>query len=138
YVLPLLNFTNQPALAQLTDRDVRRRLFELSVGRAPENFALAVRMATLRAERAALLGFPTHAAYVVADQTAKTVEAVEEMLGQLVGPEVRNAEAEAEALDEQEGFPNEQGDGSVYAENVRRDRSSLAADALRPHFHLAP
>jgi peptidyl-dipeptidase Dcp len=136
YVLPLLNFTNQPALAQLTDRDVRRRLFELSVGRAPENFALAVRMATLRAERAALLGFPTHAAYVVADQTAKTVEAVEEMLGQLVGPAVRNAKAEAEALAEQAGFPIEPWDWSFYAEKVRRSRYEFDAEAMRPYFEL--
>ena len=136
YVLPLLNFTNQPALAQLTDRDVRRRLFELSVGRAPANFALAVRMATLRAERAALLGFPNHASYVVADQTAKTVEAVEEMLGQLVGPAVRNAEAEAEALAEQAGFPIEPWDWSFYAEKVRRARYDFDADAMRPYFEL--
>ncbi|MGI5273887.1 M3 family metallopeptidase [Nonomuraea sp. CA-218870] len=136
YVLPLLNFTNQPALAQLTDRDVRRRLFELSVGRAPANFGLAVRMATLRAERAALLGFPNHAAYVVADQTAKTVEAVEEMLGQLVGPAVRNAEAEAEALAEQAGFAIEPWDWSFYAEKLRRARYDLDADAMRPYFEL--
>ncbi|MDA0636605.1 M3 family metallopeptidase [Nonomuraea sp. MCN248] len=136
YVLPLLNFTNQPALAQLTDRGVRRRLFELSVGRAPANFGLAVRMATLRAERAALLGFPNHAAYVVADQTAKTVEAVEEMLGQLVGPAVRNAEAEAQALAEQAGFAIEPWDWSFYAEKLRRARYDLDADAMRPYFEL--
>ena len=58
YVLPLLNYTNQPALAQLTERDVRRRLYTLSVERAPRNFELAISMATLRAERAALLGLP--------------------------------------------------------------------------------
>ncbi|MFG1945092.1 M3 family metallopeptidase [Nonomuraea sp. NPDC048826] len=136
YVLPLLNFTNQPALAQLTDRDVRRRLFELSVGRAPVNFGLAARMAMLRAERAALLGFPNHAAYVVADQTAKTVEAVEEMLDQLVGPAVRNAEAEAAALAEQAGFPIEPWDWSYYAEKVRRARYDFDADAMRPYFEL--
>ncbi|MEV4837100.1 M3 family metallopeptidase [Nonomuraea sp. NPDC049486] len=136
YVLPLLNITNQPALAQLTDRDVRRRLFELSVGRAPVNFGLAVRMATLRAERAALLGFPDHASYVVADQTAKTVAAVEEMLGQLVGPAVRNAKAEAEALAGQAGFPIEPWDWSYYAEKVRRARYDFDADAMRPYFEL--
>ncbi|WP_082309785.1 M3 family metallopeptidase [Nonomuraea sp. SBT364] len=136
YVLPLLNFTNQPALTQLTDRDVRRRLYELSVERAPGNRALAIRIASLRAERAALLGFPNHAAYVVANQTAKTVEAVEEMLGQLVGPAVRNAREEAEALAEQAGFAIEPWDWSYYAEKVRRARYDFDADAMRPYFEL--
>ena len=72
YVLPLFNYTNQPALAELTDRETRRRLYELSVGRAPENFELAARMATLRAERAALLGFRQPRRHCVADQTART------------------------------------------------------------------
>ncbi|MFI6598013.1 M3 family metallopeptidase [Nonomuraea sp. NPDC050536] len=136
YVLPLLNFTNQPALAQLTDRDVRRHLYTLSVERAPQNFALAIRTATLRAERSALLGFPNHAAYAVADQTAKTVEAVESMLGQLVEPAVRNARKEAEALAEQAGFPIEPWDWSFYTEKVRAARYDFDADAMRPYFEL--
>ncbi|MEV4171127.1 M3 family metallopeptidase [Nonomuraea sp. NPDC049709] len=136
YVLPLLNYTAQPGLAQLTDRDVRRRLYELSVGRAPGNFDLAARMAMLRAERAALLGFPSHAAYSVADQTAKTVEAVEEMLGQLVGPAVRNAEKEAEALAEQAGFAIEPWDWSYYSEKVRQARYEFDGSAMRPYFEL--
>ncbi|MFE3455079.1 M3 family metallopeptidase [Nonomuraea sp. NPDC059194] len=136
YVLPLLNFTNQPGLAQLTNKETRRRLYTLSVERARPNLELAVRMATLRAERAALLGFPNHAAYTVADQTAKTVEAVEEMLGQLVGPAVRNAEKEAEALAEQAGFAIEPWDWSFYAEKVRAARYDFDADAMRPYFEL--
>ncbi|MEV1170053.1 M3 family metallopeptidase [Nonomuraea sp. NPDC049784] len=136
YVLPLLNFTDQPGLALLTDRDVRRRLYELSVGRAPGNFGLAATMAALRAERAALLGFPSHAAYVVADQTAKTVEAVEEMLGQLVGPAVRNARKEAEELTAQAGFEIEPWDWSYYSEKVRQARYDFDADAMRPYFEL--
>ncbi|MFB9890731.1 M3 family metallopeptidase [Planobispora takensis] len=136
YVLPLLNFTNQPALAELTSRETRRRLYELSVNRAPENFELAIRMATLRAERAALLGYPDHAAYTVADQTAKTTGAVEEMLGKLTGPAVANARREAEALSEQAGFPIEPWDWSFYAEKVRKARYDFDSSELRPYFEL--
>ncbi|MGW0806960.1 M3 family metallopeptidase [Nonomuraea sp. NPDC002799] len=136
YVLPLLNFTAQPALAQLTDRDVRRRLYELSVRRAPGNFGLAARMTALRAERAALLGFPSHAAYSVADQTAKSVEAVEAMLGQLVGPAVRNARKEAGELAEQAGFDIEPWDWSFYSEKVREARYDFDGAAMRPYFEL--
>ncbi|MFI6536258.1 M3 family metallopeptidase [Nonomuraea sp. NPDC050547] len=136
YVLPLLNFTNQPGLAQLTNRETRRKLYTLSVERAPANLDLAVRMATLRAERAKLLGFPSHASYSVADQTAKTAEAVEEMLGQLVGPAVRNAKKEAEALAEQAGFAIEPWDWSFYTEKVREAKYDFDADAMRPYFEL--
>jgi peptidyl-dipeptidase Dcp len=136
FVLPLLNFTNQPALAELTDRDTRRRLFELSISRAPENLPLAARMAALRAERAALLGFPNHAAYAVADQTAKTTDAVEDMLGQLVGPAVANVEREAETLSALAGFPIEPWDWAFYAERVRRESYAFDAATLRPYFEL--
>jgi peptidyl-dipeptidase Dcp len=136
YRLPLLNFTNQPALAVLTDRDVRRRLHELSVGRAAGNRGAAVRMARLRAERARLLGYPSHAAYAVADQTAKTTEAVEDMLGRLSGPAVANARREAEALAEEAGFPVEPWDWSFYAEKVRKARYDVDQNDLRPWFEL--
>lgn len=136
YLLPLHNYTNQPALAELTNRETRRRLFELSIERAPQNRELAIRMATLRAERANLLGFPTHGAYAVADQTAKTVEAVEEMLGQLVAPTVRNARREAEALTEQAGFAVEPWDWSFYAEKVRKARYDFDQADMRPYFEL--
>jgi peptidyl-dipeptidase Dcp len=136
YVLPLLNFTNQPALAELTNRETRRKLYELSVNRASGNFELAVKIATVRAERAALLGYPTHAAYSVADQTAKTVEAVEEMLGQLVGPAVANARREAEALAEQAGFPIEPWDWSFYTEKVRKAKYDFDSAEMKPYFEL--
>jgi peptidyl-dipeptidase Dcp len=136
YRLPLLNFTNQPALAELTDRDVRRRLYELSVGRAAGNRELAVRMAALRAERARLLGYPTHAAYAVADQTAKTVDAVEAMLRRLAAPAVANARREAEALAEHAGFPIEPWDWAFYAEQVRAARFDVDEAEMRPYLEL--
>ena len=136
FLLPLLNFTNQPALAELTDRATRKRLFELSTTRAPGNRDLAARMAALRADRAALLGYPSHAAYVVADQTAKTTEAVEELLGQLVGPAIENVDREAAALSAHAGFAIEPWDWSFYAEQVRKQRYSFDAGELRPYFEL--
>ena len=136
WVLPLLNYTNQPALAELTDRATRQRLHGLSIGRAPANRDIAVAMATLRAERADLLGYPSHAAYAVADQTAKTAEAVEEMLGQLVGPTMANVRREALALADEAGFPIEPWDWSFYAEKVRKARYDLDLAEMRPYFEL--
>ena len=134
--LPLLNFTSQPALAQLTDRETRRRLYDLSVNRAAANRAVAVRMAQLRTERARLLGYPSHAAFAVADQTAKTTDAVEAMLAKLVRPAVANARREAEALTEQAGFPIEAWDWPFYAEKVRKARYDFDQADMRPYFEL--
>ncbi|MGY6500883.1 MAG: M3 family metallopeptidase [Acidimicrobiales bacterium] len=136
YRLPLLNFTNQPALAQLTNRDVRRRLYELSVNRADSNRDLAVRMVSLRAERAALLGYPSHAAYAVADQTAKSLDAVDEMLAKLAAPAVANARREAQALAEHAGHPIEPWDWSFYAEKLRAARFEVDDAAMHPYLEL--
>ncbi|MFW6090465.1 MAG: M3 family metallopeptidase [Actinomycetota bacterium] len=136
YRLPLLNYTSQPALADLTNRDTRRRLYELSANRATGNRALAVRIATLRAERARLLGYRSHAAYTVADQTAETVEAVEAMLGRLSGPALANARREADALTEQAGFPIEPWDWSFYAERLRKARHDVDQADMRPYLEL--
>jgi peptidyl-dipeptidase Dcp len=136
YVLPLLNTTVQPALAQLTNRAVRERLYTLSAERAPENLEIAARTAAIRAERAQLLGYPDHAAYKVADQTAKTVEAVEERLAQLVGPARRNVEKEARVLAEHAGHDIEPWDWPFYTEQVRKTRYDFDESVLRPYFEL--
>ena len=91
YLLTLVLPTAQPALASLTNRALRRRLHEAAVSRGlrgneHDTREVITQIAALRAERAALLGFADHASYVVADQTAGTVEAVASMLGALVGP----------------------------------------------------
>ena len=95
-------------------------------------------MATLRAERAQLFGYPSHAAYAVADQTAKTVDAVEEMLAKLSGPATANARREAEALTEQAGFPIEPWDWPFYAEQVRKARYDFDETEMRPYLELEP
>ncbi|MDH6113213.1 peptidyl-dipeptidase Dcp [Kitasatospora sp. MAP12-15] len=141
FVLSLKNFSNQIELASLTDREVRRRLLAASTERAlAENGPVAVRLAGLRAERAALFGYPSHAAYVVADETAGSVEAVTALLARLVPAAVANAEREAERLvkaaaaDGVTDFAAH--DWAYYAEQVRKAEYDLDAAALRPYFEL--
>ncbi|WP_433591196.1 M3 family metallopeptidase [Nocardia sp. CA-145437] len=144
WALSLQNVSNQPVLAELADRDVRERMMAASLGRGfgeGGNAELAVQMAALRAERAALLGYSDHAAYVVEDQTAKTVDAVEEMLAQLVPPAVANAEREQGELtaamraagddDELRSW-----DWQFWSERIRAEQFSVDAEALRPYFEL--
>ncbi|HEX8519216.1 MAG TPA: M3 family metallopeptidase [Pseudonocardia sp.] len=140
FALPLVLPTGQPALAVLTDRDLRERLFRAAVSRGArggphDTRDLVRRITALRAERAGLLGHPHHASWVVEVGTAGTVEAVEALLAALVAPAVRNAEAEAAALADVAGHPVEPWDRAFYAERVRRD-SAFDAAALRPYLEL--
>ncbi|MFD5921027.1 M3 family metallopeptidase [Kitasatospora sp. NPDC058201] len=141
YVLSLKNFSNQTELSSLTDRSVRERLLAASLGRAVDtNGPLAIRMAALRAERARLLGFDTHAAYVVADETAGSVGAVDALLARLVPPAVANARREAAELGKlaaADGIEEIAAhDWAYYAEQVRQASYQVDAGALRPYFEL--
>ena len=82
WLLPLVLPTGQPALASLTDRALRERLFRASTGRGAggdeyDTRDLVRRITALRAQRAGLLGHPHHASWVIEVCTAGTVEAVE-------------------------------------------------------------
>ena len=87
WLLELVNTTGQDWLARLDRQDVRRRVFEASVGRGASGpnatGTTVVELARLRARRAELLGFASHAALVADDGCAGTVGAVEALLGPL-------------------------------------------------------
>ncbi len=141
YLLTLVLPTGQPALASLTDRALREELHTASVTRGAtgdehDTRDLVLRLAHLRAERAALLGHPHHASWVVEVGTAGTVEAIEAMLAQLVPAAVANARAEAEELSELAGYPVQAWDRAFWAERLRRERFAVDAAALRPYFEL--
>ncbi|MGZ4606694.1 MAG: M3 family metallopeptidase [Blastococcus sp.] len=143
YLLRLLLPTKQPLLTTLRNRDLRRRVFEASIGRASsgehDNRPVAARIATLRAERARLLGFDTHADVVLADQTARTTGAVDAMLASMVPASVANAEAEAKVLAEaagRDGVELAPWDWAFYSEQVAGERYAVDAAAMRPYFEL--
>jgi peptidyl-dipeptidase Dcp len=143
YLLTLVLPTGQPPLGKLRNRELRRRLFEASLGRASagehDNGPVAVRIALLRAERARLLGFDTHADLVLADSTARTTAAVDAMLASMVPASVANAEAEAEILRAaaaRDGVELAAWDWAFYSEQVRAERYAVDTAGLRPWFEL--
>jgi peptidyl-dipeptidase Dcp len=143
YLLALLLPTGQPLLAKLRNRELRRRVFEASLARASageyDNRPVAARIAVLRAERARLLGFDTHADLVLADSTAHSTAAVDAMLGSMVPASVANAKAEAEVLREvaaRDGVELAGWDWAFYSEQVRAERYAVDTTALRPWFEL--
>ncbi|RJQ79104.1 M3 family metallopeptidase [Amycolatopsis panacis] len=146
YVLTLTLPTAQAALASLENRAVRERVFTASVSRGNrdneyDNKAIVIEIARLRAERAALLGYPNHAAYVIEDETAKTLEAASGLLERLAPAAVANARAEAAQLQtyleaDVPGATLQPWDWAFYAEKVRREQYDVDTAALRPYFEL--
>ncbi|GGA75624.1 peptidyl-dipeptidase Dcp [Pseudoclavibacter endophyticus] len=148
YRLPLVLFTAHPALARLTNRDVRRRLFDASVGRAAggehDSTETVLEIVRLRARRAELIGFPSHSELAAAESTAGSPTAIADRLELLATPAARNARREREVLqafaDElqdaagAERFELESWDWPYYAELVRSRDFDLDAAALRPYF----
>ena len=144
HLLTLVLPTGQPILTRLRNRELRRRVYEASVGRAAEgehdNRPVALRIAQVRAERARLLGFDTHADVVLADSTARSTAAVDAMLATMVPASVANAEAEADVLREaaaRDGVHDlAPWDWAFYSEQVRTERYAVDTAALRPYFEL--
>lgn len=151
YVIALLNTTGQPPEAQLTNRALRERLHKASVARGSrgnefDNTGIVARVTKLRAERAKLMGYPNYAAYVLEDETAKTPQAVNAMLGQLAPAAVANAKREAADLQAmidaeqkakgQPTFKLEPWDWSFYSEKVRQQKYSFDESQLKPYFEM--
>ena len=146
WVIPLLNTTQQPALAVLRDRQTRENLFTRAWTRAENNDAndtraIIQRLVEIRMQQAKLLGFANYAAWKIADQMAKTPEAALTFMRSIVPA------ARARALDEQaeiqkvifqqDGqFSAEAWDWSFYAEQVRREKYALDEAQLKPYFSL--
>ena len=146
WVIPLLNTSGQPALASLTDRGLRQRIFEASVGRGSsggdyDNRQIIADIMKLRAERAQLLGYANHAAFSLDNQTAKTTDAVNDRLEGLAPVAVANARAEAQALQaliDAEGgnFELAAWDWAYYTEKLRAQQYAFDESELKPYFEL--
>lgn len=146
FVIPLLNTSGQPPLASLQNRDLRQRILETSISRGSrggeyDNRETLTEVLRLRAERARLLGYENHAAYVLEDETAGSVQAVNERLAELAPPTVANARREAADLqqmidDSGEDFTLAAWDWAYYTEILRAERFDFDESQLRPYFEL--
>lgn len=142
YLITLVNTTRQPLLGSLENRELRKTIWETSSKRAmASNGPVLVKMAQLRAEKAKLLGYDSWAAYVVADQMAKTPDAVFGILDDLAPKAV--AKAKVEAADIQAEITKDGGDFQLqpwdwayYAEKVRKAKYDLDESLTKPYFEL--
>lgn len=145
YLLSITNTTRQPVLSQLHNRELRQRVWEASAFRAQSgefsNMDIVSRLAQLRAERAALLGYPNWATYGLETQMAKTPSAVFDMLGSMVPAVVENTKkelADINAMIQQRGgdFEAEPWDWEYYAEFVRQAKYDLDEHEVKQYFEF--
>jgi len=147
YVLTLMNFSSQPQLASLKNRAIRERLMQASLQRGSrgnefDNREIVARVVTLRTEKANMLGFETWADFVLQERTAKTVDAVDDMLGRLSPVAVANARKEGEALQTvinetaETPFELQSWDWPFYTEIVRQQRYDFDENEIKPYFEL--
>lgn len=150
WLITLQNTTQQAVLAHLVNRPLRERIFRASVGRAlagpADNRAVITGIVKARAERAALLGYDTHAAYAIEDESAATPAAARDILLKIVP--VALARVKTEAADIQQlsdmqakangtpSFTLQPWDWEFYSEQVRKARYDFDQSQVAPYLEL--
>ena len=135
-----------PFLQYSTRRDLREKLHRAycirgDQGNDRDNKAILRQIVNLRCERANLLGYPSHAAFVVEINMAGTPAVVDSFLSKLWTPALARAKGEAaemQAIIDREGgtFKLASWDWWYYAEKLRQEKYALDDAALRPYFKL--
>ncbi|MDQ6913868.1 MAG: M3 family metallopeptidase, partial [Verrucomicrobiota bacterium] len=146
FLIALQNTSGQAALSSLENRALRERIMKASLARNSKGGQFdtretIIKIARLRAERATLLGYATHADYQLEDQTAKTVPTVNHLLGDLAPAAVANAKREAGDMqsvikDEGGDFELAPWDWSFYSEKVRKAKFNFDESELKPYLEI--
>jgi peptidyl-dipeptidase Dcp len=142
WVLGLSRSVYETFMTQSENRTLRERMFDgyrLRATDGPHDTGpLAIRIARLRAERAELMGYESHAHYQLETRMAKTPEAAEAFLLEVWGPALEQAKKDRADLQALAGKDIDIAghDWWFYAEQLRRTRFDLDENALKPYFEL--
>ncbi|MFT6898911.1 MAG: peptidyl-dipeptidase Dcp [Paraglaciecola sp.] len=138
--------SKNPFLTYADNRDLRKQLYQGYVQRGDndnknDNKKIAAKIASLRYQKAQLLGYKTHAHFVLENAMAKTPENVYGLLDQVWPAALTRAKEEAadmqKMIDAQGGeFQLEGSDWWYYGEKIRQARYDLDAEATKPYFSL--
>ncbi len=136
----------EPFLTESDRRDLRQKVFKMWVSRGDnggdtDNNAIASEILALRAERAKLLGYPTHAHWQLSDTMARNPEAAMQLMLDVWKPAVERVKEEVADMEELarelgEKITIEPWDYRYYAEKVRKKKYDLDAEAIRPYLQL--
>ena len=146
YIFTTHRSSMYPFLTYSERRDLREKLYTGYIMRGDnnneyDNKNITSKIASLRVEKANILGFDTHAHYVLDNTMAKTPDAVYELLNQLWIPALDRAKDE---LQELQNFVNEEGqnfkiaswDWWHYSEKVRKEKYNLDEEEIKNFFTL--
>jgi peptidyl-dipeptidase Dcp len=146
WVFTLQRPSIEPFLDRAENRELRRQILDAYLARGAngnenDNREIVERIATLRMERAQLLGYRTHADYVLEERMARTPPRVMALLDQLWTPSLAAATKEAKALQDTietdgKSFRLEPHDWRYYTDRLRRERYALDDQELRQYFAL--
>ena len=135
-----------PFMTYADNRELRKKLAIASGAKAFKNDALdnqdnVLQIAKLRYQRAQLLGYNTHAHFVLEERMAKTPEKVEAFLNELLEKakpaalkEYKELESFAKELDNIDQL--QKWDASYYAEKLKQKLFNLDDEKLKPYFKL--
>jgi peptidyl-dipeptidase Dcp len=135
-----------PFLQYSQKRDLREKIFKAYINQGNhndelDNKATLTRIAALRLQRANLLGYKTHADFVLEENMAKVPENVYNRLNQIWKPALKVAQKEEKALQnlvyaDGQNFKLEPWDWWYYAEKLKKQKYDLDDEVLRPYFKL--
>ena len=133
-----------PFLTYSTQRELREELYNSYIQRGDndnefDNKSLIVEMLELRKEKAKLMGFESHADYVLDDTMAKKTSRVDDLLQQIWKPGIARAKSEADEMQnliKQEGgnFELAAWDWWHYSEKIRKNKFDFTEEEVKPYF----
>ncbi len=148
YCIVIINTTQQPLLASLQNRDLRRKVFEASIHRADatnpkyNTFPIVTELAKLRAEKGKLMGYNNYAEYSLERTMAKNPTNVYNFLHQLIKDYSPKADAETQAIEQyaqkQEGadFRLQPYDRFYYSAKMKKEMLNISDDEVKPYFNI--
>jgi peptidyl-dipeptidase Dcp len=146
WVYTLHNSSIMPFLQYSANRELREKIYYAYINRGnnnneKDNKEIISKIVALRLERANMLGYETHAAFILEENMAKDATQVIDFLQKLWTPALKRAKSEAKDLQDiiaREGgkFKLEPWDWRYYAEKLRKEKYDLNDEVLKPYFSL--
>src|SRR5690554_317623 len=145
YRIPILNTTQQPLLSSLKNRATRQKVFEnawnRTSGEKNNTEEIVVKLATLRLEKAQLLGFETYADWSLQKTMIQNKNNVRNFFDGLIPAAIEKAKKESkmiESMMHEDGVEGglEPWDWNYYAEKVRKAKYDLDENEIKPYFEM--
>ena len=148
YCIVIINTTQQPILASLQNRELRKKVFMASIHRAdgtnPEfnTFPIVTELVKLRAEKANIMGYRCYAEYSLENTMAKTPTNVDNFLKQLISEYTPKADAETQAIEqyarktEGNDFKLQPYDRFYYSAKMKKEMLNISDDEIKPYFNV--